>query len=276
LAGCKCAGIDRTLNYRRYHSGRGRNNLPGRINDVKRAQAALFADPRCPADVLAGHGMAIKHHLIVIVSLALIQGETELAQQYTRELVQLEPSVLDGTPCELVGCLLSESIADESVDHELLLKKVFAQLPPEVAWLASQYDWAVARGYLWKGVRAVMWDRLEDGRAHFARAVELRAGIDESLMQLITHQLLDYEHECGSDAVSKVLADLSSYLNRLSTRSGHRLEGSYLVNRAFEHYRAGEYRKVPGTIVKAVMSDPSCLTNRGVVSILVRSLAGLR
>ena len=116
LAGCKFANVGHALNYRRYHSGRGRKNLPGRLNDVAQALEQVFADPRCPDDVLAFRGTAIKHHLMVIVSLALIQEETSLGQKYARELVQVDPSVLEGNPCELVDFLLTESIADENAE----------------------------------------------------------------------------------------------------------------------------------------------------------------
>ncbi len=272
LAGCKFAGIDRALNYRRYHSGRGRKNLPGRLADVERVQAAIFADPRCPQEVRALGRMAIKHHLMVIVSLALIQHETELAHKYTRDLVALDPSVIEGNPCELVDFLLWECIADESVNHEVLLRQVFAQLPPELAWLSSQYAWCVARGYLWKGIRAIMWGRLEDGRAHFARAQELRAEMDEKLFQLITYHLLGYEKEFGHKAAVAVIVNLVPYLDRLARRSGKKLKGSYLINRAFEAYRAGEYKQVPAKVIQAIWDDPSYLRNRGVLSILLRSM----
>jgi hypothetical protein len=274
LAGCKFAGIDRALNYRRYHSNRGRKNLTGRINDVERAQAAVFGDPRCPTEVRTIGRMALKHHLMVVMSLALIQEETELAQTFSRELIQLDPSVLRGTPSELVEFLLSECIADANLNHELLLKTVFSQFPQEITRLSSQYDWAVARGFLWKGIRAVIWDRLEDGRAHFSRAIELHASIDEPLMQLATYHLLSYENEFGSEAVLKVLANLRPLLCELAKHSGDKLTGSYLINCAFENYRAGKYNKVPGKVARAILSDPAYLTNRGVFSIFVRSLVG--
>ncbi len=273
LAGCQFAGIDRALNYRRYHSGRGRKNLPGRINDVEQVHAAIFADPRCPPEVRAMGRMAIKHHLIVIVSLALIQNETELAHKYIRELVELDRSVIEGNPCELVEFMLSECIADESMDHEALLRQVFAQFPPELSALSTQYDWAVARGWLWKGIRAVMLGREEAGRAHFARAVELHAGIDESLMQLITYHLLGYETEFGTDAVARVLSKLMPHINLIGKDGGHKLVGSYMVNRAFETYRAGRYGKVLSMVWQAWRNDPVYLTNRGVLSIFLRSLA---
>ena len=272
LAGCQFAGIDRALIYRRYHSGRGRKNLPGRIADVRRVQAAIFTDPRCPQDVRAIGRLAIKHHLMVVASLALIQTETELAQEYIRELVELDPSVLDGSPCELIEFLLSECIADESIDHEVLLRQIFAQLPRELDWLSSKYDWAVARGFLWKGIRAIIWGREGDGYAHFARAINLHASVDDPLMQLVTYHLLGYEIEFGADAVIRVLSNLSLQINRVIKRGGDKLEGSYLVNRAFEHYHIGEYKKVPRKVMKALVIDPRYLINRGVLSIFLRSM----
>ena len=273
LAGCQFAGIDRALNYRRYHAGRGYKNLPGRINDVERAQAAIFADPRCPLDVKVMGQLAIKHHLVVIVSLALIQNETSLAQKYIRELVELDPSVVKGSPCELVESLMSDCVADESLDHEALLKQVFAQFPLELAGLSSQFSWAAARGSLWKGIRAVLWGREKDGQAHFARALALHACMEDSLMQHATYHLMGYENEFGSEAAVKVMSNLVPFLNQVTNRGGKELEASYLANRAFDDYHAGEYLDVPAKIVRAWRIDPKILVNRGVVSIFLRSLA---
>jgi len=272
LAGCQFAGIDRALNYRRYHSGRGRKNLPGRIDDVRQVQAAIFADPRCPEDVKALGRMAILHHLIVIVSLALIQNETELAHKYIRELVELDLSVIGGAPCELIEFMLSECIADESENHEVLLHQVLAQFPNELSHLSSQYDWAARRGYVWKGIRAIMWGREADGHAHFARAIEWKAHVDESLMQLATYHLLGYEIEFGIDAVMNVLSRLKPYLNQLTKRGGNELEASYLVNRAFDDYQNGTYKNVPSKILRVWKTDPRYLSNRGVLSIFLRSM----
>jgi hypothetical protein len=272
LAGCQLAGIDRALNYRRYHSGRGRKNLTDRLRDVERVLAEIFADPRCPREIRAMGRLAIKHHLMVIVSLALIQNETELAQNYTRELVDLDSSVLEGIPCELVDFLLSECIVDESVNHEVLLNQVFAQLPQEMAWLSSQYDLSVARGFLWKGIRAIIWDREEAARIHFSRALDLRAKMDESLIQHTTFHLLGYEKEFGSKGVIKVISKLIPYLNQVTFRGGKELNASYLLNRAFDDYHAGKFEGVPNKVLRACLMNPKHLANRGAASIFVRSM----
>jgi GT2 family glycosyltransferase len=272
LAGCQFAGIDRALNYRRYHSARKRKNLSDRKNDVERVQAAIFADLQCPLEIKEMGRMAIKHHLMVVVSLALIQNETELAQKFVRELIELDPSVLDGSPCELVEFLMSESIADEGVDHEILLKQVFIQLPRELAWLSPQYDIAVARGYLWKGIRAIIWGREEDGRSHIACAIDLHARMDDSITQLATYHLLGYEEEFGIDRTMNIISNLVPLLNRIKKHGGNELQASFFVNRAFDDYHEGQYRGVPNKVLRAWTVDPSYLLNRGVMSIFFRSI----
>ena len=272
LAGCEFGGIDRALNYRRYHSGKGRKNLQGRLDDVRQVQAAVYNDPRCPEDIRAIGSMAIKHHLIVIVSLALIQNETEAAQKYIRELVELDGSVLDGELCELVDFLLSESIADENINHEELMQKIFTQLPDELNWLSSQYELAVSHGYLWKGIRAFIWDRPDDGHAHFTQAIARNASMSDLLMQHTTFHLLGYENEFGNDAVMNVISKLVPYINQVTRNGGNELKGSYLVNRAFENYRLGEYKGVLSRVLHAWKIAPKFLINRGVISIFVRSM----
>ncbi len=276
LAGCKFAGIDRALNYRRYHAGRGRKNLEGRLNDVERVLAAILADSRCPEEARTLGEKAIRHHMMVIVSLGLMQNETEIAQKYLHQLAALDPTIIKGDPCELVQFLLSELITDDCADHEAMLKTMFSQMPREFQFLSSQLEWAIRRGFLWKGIRAVMWDRLDDGRAYFKRASDLNAIADESLLQLTTYHLMNYEHERGSDAALKVVANLRPFLNQFTKRGGDKLESSYLVNRAFENYHASRYNQVPALVMSLITKEPSFLVNRGVVSIFIQSLLGIK
>lgn len=274
LAGCKFASVDQVLNYRRYHSGRGRKNLAQRLRDVARAQEAIFADPRCPAEAIAIQDTAIKHHLMVIVSLALLQEETEVAQASICNLARIDFSTLEGNPCELMGFLMMESVADENLDHEILLRRMLSQFPLEMTWLAAQYDWAVARGYLWRGARAVIWDRPDVGQRHLMRAAELHAEIDELFIQFLTHHLINYEVAFGADAAYSRMNALAVQLATVGGRvAAQRLRSSYSVNRAFQKYQAGEHRQVPKIVLQSLANHPAYLTNRGVLSILLRSIA---
>ena len=243
---------------------------------MERAQDAVFADPRCPQAALALRPLAIKHHLMVIVSLAFIQGETRLGQECVRRLVHMDPSVVEGSPCELLSFLLMESVADESLDHAEALRDILAQLPPELGWLSARYAWSVAQGYLWKGVRAVLWDRTADGAAHFAQARLLHAEIDGEFIGFVTQHLLNYAHEFGGAAAESAIDNLAPHFTQVAgRRSVHLLKGRYQANRAFEQYRSGEYSGVPGAVLRSMANEPARMTNRGLLSILARSIANM-
>jgi hypothetical protein len=96
--------------------------------------------------------------------------------------------------------------------------------------------------------------------------------VNESLMQLATYHLLGYEKEFGAEAVMRVLSNLRPHINRVTKNGGNRLEGSYLVNRAFADYRRGEHKNIPAMVLRAWRNDPSYLMNRGVLSIFLRSM----
>lgn len=276
LAGCRFASVDRALNYRRYHSGRGRRNLAGRLADVTGALEAVFADPRCPEHVRAARDTALKVHLMDIVSLSLRQQESELAQDCVRRLVRMAPGMLAGEPPELLTYLLSESIADENLDHEPILDLMFAQLPAE-ADLSRHRSWAVARGHLLRGVRHVLWGRATEGARHCGRAASLGAAVDTTLIQMLTTQVLSYEQEFGEADADAAAVNLAAALSNVGGRpAGRRLRGSLAINRAFREYRARRHDAVPRHVAAAVRQTPSLLANRGVQSILVRSLVGRR
>jgi glycosyltransferase involved in cell wall biosynthesis len=277
LSGCKFAGIERALNYRRFHSGRWIRDLAGGCQSEIYAQDKIFADPRCPASVRALAGIAHANIYLIWAYRAFAQEETALGQEFLGNAVRGKPSIIEGVPCELVNFFLTCSLDDDSLNHAALLKQIFAQLPPELSRLAAQYDWAVARGFAIKGARAVMWDRPEDGRRYFEQAVERGAQFDESFMSLVTQYLIDYETEFGESAAQKKLRALSPYLEKLGGRASVRkLVGCYAVNRAFQSYRAGEYSQVPARIIPAVANEPRYLLNRGVLAVLLRStIAGM-
>jgi glycosyltransferase involved in cell wall biosynthesis len=275
LAGCKFASVDRALNYRRYHSGRIIRNLAGACQSELNNQVKIFADPRCPADVLALRDIAHMNIYMYWSYLAFAQNETALGQELIRNAVRLKPFIVENTPCDLVTHFLINTIDDESQNHETLLQKVLTQLPPEIAGLSEQTNWAAAQGYLLKGARAIVWDRPEDGRRHFEQAASLGARVDGFFMNSLTQQLLDFEVEFGAEAAQNVLRAVIPYLEDLGGRASIRsLNSRYSVNRAFHSYRVGEYAGVPTTILQAIASDPQYLTNRGVLSILFRSSVG--
>lgn len=273
LAGYRFASVDRALNYRRYHSGRRKKNLHCRLDDVVRALKATFEDPRCPSEVAALQGVALKHHLMVLVFLALSYGETNLGKEFLDKLVRVDPSVISGQPCELLEFLLIECIADENIDHAVLLKQAVSQLFHLGVDFTNLYNWAVGRGYLLRGTRHILWGRVEEGEKNFQKAIELNARVDHAFLRDLTYQLMSFSLEFGDSSALKVIRDLLPWLEKFEDKSWFRLlHGSYLLDRAFWNYHAKEYSRVPGDVFRSVAFAPMNLVDRGVAAIFFRSL----
>jgi glycosyltransferase involved in cell wall biosynthesis len=272
-AGCQFASVDQALNYRRYYPGRIIKDVSDRLTAAIRALERAFADPNCPNDVSALRSTALGTTYMIWSYEAFILNETTLGQELIRKAIQLDPSILDNNPSKFLEFLIFRSNQDGS-DHEVFLRRVFAQLPPELGLSSQHTDEALARGYLIRGTRDIIWERFEQSKLHFARATELRTEIDESFIQLLTYQLLAYENEFGMEATQAVIRRLAPYFRQLGGgRRARQLKGSFSINRAFQSYRAGEYAQVPGEVMRAVTNDPKYLFNWGVLSILLRSIA---
>jgi glycosyltransferase involved in cell wall biosynthesis len=274
LAGCKLTSVGRTLNYRRYHPRRVFSNLSSRCKAERTCQEIVLNDPRCPDEARTWRNSAFMNTYLIWAYYAFAQDETGVGQAFLREALSLNPTLLQGWPCELVNFFAFNSAIDSSFDLEELLQKIFNQLPAELAGLSTQLDWAVARGYLIRGTQAILWDRPEEGRLYFARVAGSGAELDELFIQKLTFQLLNHQKELGAKATQKVLQNLTPCLEKVSNRKNVRwLKACYSVNRAFQSYQAGEYAQVPGEVMRAVTNDPKYLFNRGVLSILLRSIA---
>ena len=272
MQGCKMVGIGRVLNYRRLHAGRVYRNLPGVVDEQIRALENTFADPRCQPDVLALREKSLGKIYMILSYYAFVQNETVLGQDLIRKAIKLDRSILDMEANKLLRFLIMTSIRDGG-NHEISLRRVFAQIPPELDWISQHIDSTLAYGYLLKGTRNIMWGRIDDGRDHLAGAAALGAHIEEPFFQVLTAQLLKYEEEYGQGSVEEILENLSVSLQEAGYRHGARmLRGHYAVNQAFQNYRSGKFIRVPGSVMRAIMINPLYLINQGVISISIQSM----
>jgi glycosyltransferase involved in cell wall biosynthesis len=273
LAGCKFASVDRSLNYRRHHSGRYRKNLDARLLDVQRALEKTYVDPRCPDEIRLLGEVPLTEHYIVLIYHAFIQDRTKDGQGFLERLLAFNPGVISGNPCQLVAYFAGNSVADEKDDHEAILRTLFAQMPEQQADLSRQFDWAVREGYLIKGVRAAIWSRQEAADNHFQKAVEAGAFFDEIHLKKVAHQLVDYEIEMADLDRQTAAKRLLPHVRRLSSKGQYRhFMGELAAKRAIENYQRRRYGQVTRNVLSAFWHDPRYLFNRGVDSILVHSL----
>lgn len=273
LAGCKFARVDKALNYRRHHSGRYRKNLDPRLKDVQVALAKVYTDPRCPKELPALGETPLTEHYIVLVYHAFMQNRTEDGQRFLRLLSEMNPGALQGHPCAVTEYFAHNSTADEKDDHTVILRQLFAQLPAELASLNDQLDWAIRRGYLIKAVRNCLWGPEDTAAAYFQKAAEVGARFSDKELNKVAQNLTDCETEMTAGQFQAALKRLMPYLRKHAMPPQfRRFLGEYHAQRAFENYRRQLYRRVPASVLLAIRNEPHYLMNRGIVSILARSV----
>ena len=102
---------------------------------------------------------------------------------------------------------------------------------------------------------------------------KLGAKINDQFIQEQTKRIMDFEVAFNPNDAKVVLENLSKSLCHTGTFiDAQRLKGCFYVNRAFGFYRERDFIKVTPDVLKAIAYNPTYLINRGVVSILIRSI----
>ncbi len=272
LAGCHCVGVEPFLAYRRLDPDKHFRDLPARLDDMLRALATAFDDPRCPEAVQALRNLAYHDVYRAWAYQAALQEECALAQAYLAQALHYQPTLLADQGEALLSFWLYNATRDGG-DHESRLRRVFAQLPANMATLVPHRDRVIARGYLVRGLRNLLWSRLATGEAQLAHAKRLGATLDEQFVRIFVEQLLNYERAFGATAARTAVHALLASLHQMGAHhEAQRLQGCYAVNCAFHAYRRGHYANVLVNTLDALTHQPRYLLNRGVMAISLRAI----
>jgi glycosyltransferase involved in cell wall biosynthesis len=276
LSGCQMWGVKKVLNFRRHHKWRIYRNLNGVVDEQIRAFENTFADPRCPSEILALRNKSLGKITLFLSYLAFAQNEVTLGRDLIRKSIRFDRSILNDEAKRYREFMIKASIRDGG-EHEKLLRRVFAQLPPELEWITQYADSAVAHGYLLRGTRDILWGRIEQGSKYLSRAEKLGAEIDEAFLNALTQHLINYQAEFGVQSAQQALRNLLPSIRYIGNAGSVRwLMAKFSSNRAFNEFRVGNYAKVIGLVLKAISSNPRYLANRGIIAILMRSMTRLR
>jgi len=277
LAGCKFGNVGRALNYRRYHPYRVLKYLAERCQAELACQEIIFSDPRCPEAVRALKNTASSHIYVMWAYTAYMQEEFELGRKFLKQAIGLTPGFfMDGDPSQFLSSWIlwiSAGTVDFVRSHEEILQSIFENLPGELQHLEKNRDWAIARSYLLKGLHTMIWGKRDDAKSFIETALEKGGIVDEPALNMLSDELLNYEAELGSTASQQVIDNLSNLLTKLNRQDKSKfLIGFYAQNRAFRNYHIGRFDSVPNDVARAVKADFKYLLNKGVLSILFRSL----
>jgi hypothetical protein len=272
LAGCKFAGIDRALNYRRLHPAGRIRTIRQRLDAALGVLDTIFSDPRMPLEVHALKGQAQSSNCIVWAVEALRQEETCMGLEFLRQAVEYNPSILDGAPDAITQFLLYDAIYDETQHHPDVYRTVVAQLSDEFDTVRRQSQWGIARGWLIKAYRSWIWQSVPAGRTFLKEAVAAGAAFDEPFMREVVHELLAFENERGSEAADALALAIDAELRSIVTdQRVPSLAAVLQLGRAFSSYDAGLYASVPKQVLRAIRFDSRHMRNRGALAIFVKS-----
>jgi glycosyltransferase involved in cell wall biosynthesis len=274
LAGCTFAPIDRALTYHRYYAGRIQRHIERDCEQYLFAQNTILDDSRCPEAVKALRAQAHTMSYLVWAGYALNQSETALAHKLLRQAAALTPTLAAGENCQLSRFLLGNNLENDFGDHEAAIRHAYAQLPADLIFDQAQLERRIMEGYLLRMTRCLIWERMELGARCFQRAQQLGAHVDDAFLDSLTHQLRNFAAQFGSEAAHIALRRIAPYLDSLSgRRTSGMLAARLAYNRALLRYHARDYRGAPVDCMRAIIHDPRSVTNRGVLSVFVRSLA---
>ena len=273
LAGCTFANVDRALNYRRYHSRRKYNNLRSYFRDTLQPLEDTFSDERCPKDVLSKKDLAYAQHTMLWSIVAFIEEDSEFGQELCLKAIELNPLLIQGFPSPYLETIMQWAIMDVSADHTQLLRDIFHQLPSKLDLGNSAYDWAISQGFFIKGIRSIIWTGDDTWQEFLSLAAQNGTKLTLQLRNWISAQLVNYEHEYGREKTKLVLDKLADSFTKIGWKPEVRsFKASYYISRAFHDYGAGKFSLVPNAVLLGLVNNPKLFSNRGVFSILIKSL----
>lgn len=162
-----------------------------------------------------------------------------------------------------------------------VVERAFSGLPQQMNHLARLKPLALARHVLCVACLDYVLNRIPQARASLARAMSLDAAwlchTDRFLRSIVDHGFR-YAGPWGTcedvfPFIDTVFSNLPPVAERYTRTKSNARARVYIVD-AFRGYEAGDLSRARANILRGVLGDPFWLTNRGVISILLKSLLG--
>jgi glycosyltransferase involved in cell wall biosynthesis len=218
LAGGRFRRLDEFLGYHRYYPGRVFADLRKRLSDKLRVLDKFFEKVDQMDDVFRVRNAAYFNTYKYSAYLAFIAGERALADSWFEDAAAWDQSADERKARRLMFFLIELCLIHQE-DHDAFLRRILPRLPGSLRCSTETVNNAVAQVYLRKGVREVMWNRMETGRSSFEKAAQLSAQVDHGFLLRLTGELTDYEVGFGSEAKALLLQRLVPLLKVVDERA---------------------------------------------------------
>ena len=177
--------------------------------------------------------------------------------------------------------ILKAETSDRVIEQHLrVIDKSLRDWPDDTAEREQLRQRALATYHRRVALYAYQSHKLEQGRTHLARAIELDASIGQrmNLVQLAVDRATLIERESHAMEpvrvfINEFFANLPAYVAQFGTAAKSAL-GWYYIGRAFDEFRQGQLADARRWVWAGIRHAPDALTNRGVLSVAARSLIG--
>lgn len=254
-----------------------RNSMMCDVTTLERGMFAVlekvFSDPCLPADVAALKDQAYgKSHLWV--SLRYYDGgQWEDAQRNLAAALVLWPWLAE-SPQELARLLSNHALSHRVGDPLQFIAGVLDHLPACADDLRRHRSRIFSQVHLGLAMRSYAAGDIADANRQLAAALALdpaRFEQGEDFARLLCHSAVHLPVSDPFHYVNTVLQNLPAPAQRLRRVRARALSGLNL-ELAYRHYVAGERRQAVHRILRALRHRPVLISDRGAVSILLRSL----
>jgi hypothetical protein len=271
LAGCEMVGVDRILNYRRLQAARKVRNLALVVEDEARCQDRVFEDPRCPAEVRELRATAAAELALNWAYVAWAQDDTAFALELVDRARQSDPRHVEARRAIAPKSVLMYALRAGG-DHDLLLRRIWRQLPASWRTAEETLDGLVADGYALRAIRDIIWLG-QPLSATVPLSTWQASSLDEEALDGVLTQLMACCELRGRRAADTALRSIVTLLDQTASRRRRRMFAArHAMNMMFRDHHAGEHREAVASVMQTVRYHPGFLASRNMLTIGARSM----
>ena len=236
----------------------------------------FFAQPDLPASLRQEHGRARASVHLEGACREYAAGQIKDACQDLAQAIAGMPDLAANNMQRLVDVLMYWAVDPLTGDPTEYLTRVLDNLPDSASRLRGLRDRLLYTAAIWAAASANMVGNRSLARQHLIHALErgsLLAAQPTLAVELLVDCARNQELERQVETIESFFGNLPSELASLRPYYRKALGRLYLA-RGFEAQNAGAYPEAARAMWQGVRLDPTWLRNRGVRSILFRSLLG--
>jgi glycosyltransferase involved in cell wall biosynthesis len=235
----------------------------------------VFADPQLPADAIAVKDHAHSRWRFWISCRYYSAGRWDDAQRNLSQALVLQPDLL-ANPVDLVKLFSADALNPRVRDPFEFITNLLNHLPPCAVGLEQYRSQIFSRIYVGLALWNYGVDNILAAKRQLVRAVALDPAILEQ-MDEFAESLYAFAMHLPISApllyVDTVLQNLPPEAQRLARVRG-RVLSDVNIGCAFQDYFAGRRLQTVHQVLTALRHRPTWLKNRGVVSMLLKSIFG--